>query len=237
MSVTNNSSYFCSSSERKDRGISPCGRVSLPFTCTVQDIFEVVVSVTPAGCHRHEPRQEAACAHPLGERQAVEEDLSPPTSLHPHLKLVMLPRAAPCSYSHPSGALGLQPGHRSGLLSLSLLFVFLFQSQVHLPLLISPLDHSTREPGMAFDTSKGLQISGVDLPPPRANLSLGQHIFEEKQRCLCCNLLPTSQQQGSAAETTTSGRSALQTVTTGPASPLGCGDRSHSYGFGLVFPA
>lgn len=73
----------------------------------------------------------------------MEKYLSPHTFLQPYLKLIMLHEAVPLSYSYPSGALGQQSSHWLGLLLLSFLFVFLFQSQARLPLLLSPLDHST----------------------------------------------------------------------------------------------
>lgn len=112
------------------------------FTCSLQDVVKFMVSVTRPGCHLHEPRQEAACVHPLRDRQEVEKFLSPHAFLQPSLKLIMLHKAVLRSYSLASGALGGQSGHWSGLLLLLFLFIFLFQSQTRLPLLL-PLDHST----------------------------------------------------------------------------------------------
>lgn len=78
-------------------------------TCKVQDIVEFMVSVTPAGCHLHKSRQEAARAHPLRETQVIEEYLSPHTLLQPCLKLLLLRKAVLSSYSLPFGSLGQQP--------------------------------------------------------------------------------------------------------------------------------
>lgn len=111
-------------------------------SCNVQDIFKFMLSVASVGCRLHEPRQEAACVHPFGERQAVEKYLSPATFLQPYLNPIILHKAVLHSYSNPSGALGQQSGHWSGLLLPSFLFVFLLQSQARLPLFLSPLDHS-----------------------------------------------------------------------------------------------
>ena len=76
------------------------------FACNAQDIVKFMFSVTPAGCHLHEARQEAASVHPFRERQAMEKYLSPHTFLQPSLKIIMLHKAVLRSYSLPSGALG-----------------------------------------------------------------------------------------------------------------------------------
>lgn len=129
-------------------------------TCKVQDIVEFMVSVTPAGCHLHKSRQEAARAHPLRETQVIEKYLSPHTLLQPCLKLLLLRKAVLSSYSLPSGALGQQSSHWSGLLLLLFLLMFLLQSQTRIPVLLLALDN-TQEAGTAFATSKGFKTSSI----------------------------------------------------------------------------
>lgn len=129
-------------------------------TCKVQDIVEFMVSVTPAGCHLHKSRQEAARAYPLRETQVIEKYLSPHTLLQPCLKLLLLRKAVLSSYSLPSGALGQQSSHWSGLLLLLFLLMFLLQSQTHIPVLLLALNN-TQEAGTAFATSKGFKTSSI----------------------------------------------------------------------------
>lgn len=154
------------------------------FICNMQDIIKFVVSVTPTGCHLHEPRQKAACVHPFRERQAVEKYLSPHTFLQPYLKLIKScsPLVLPSLWSSGTAIWPLV-GINFTVVPVRVPFSIPGMSSSH-PVIPGP-QHGTREAGTAFDTSKGLQISGRGWPPLKANLSLGEHKFGGRKGGAC----------------------------------------------------
>lgn len=150
------------------------------FTCNMQDVIKFVVPVMPTGCHHHEPRWEAACVHPFRERQAVEKYLSPHTlsqarNAAQRGSLLVLP-------SLWSSGTAIRPLIRMTFTVVPVHVPFSVPGMSSSPPLTPGPQHGTQEAGRAFDTSKGLQFSGMGWPPLRANLSVGEHKFWGRNR-------------------------------------------------------